>query len=178
MADCQARRYTRRMLSPLSRINFSNAGQLLRRAWRLLSPLPGGKHLFSGVLGLINPYTGAMGARFLVLEPGYARVQLRERRAVRNHLNSIHAVALINLAEVTSGLSLLMGLPPQMRGIPVHLSIDYHKKSRGVITCECRCDPPADGQRREFDLLCSLRDESDQLVAEAQARWIIGPKRG
>ena len=164
------------MFDLVPQIDFSNAGPLLRQTWQVMSPLPGGKYLFSKLLGLINPYTGSMNARFIELAPGYAKVQLREHRAIHNHLNSIHAVALINLAEVTSGLSLLMGLPRDMRGIPVHLSIDYHKKSRGLITCECRCTPPATSQRQEFDLTCTLKNEAGQLVADARAKWIIGPK--
>ena len=43
------------------------------------------------------PYTGRLGARVLTFEPGHVVVELKERRAVRNHLSSVHAMALWDL---------------------------------------------------------------------------------
>lgn len=149
-------------------------GRLLRDAWRRLAPLPGGRFLFSLMLGRMVPYTGALGARVQELTPGYARVTLRDRRGVRNHLGSIHAVALANLAEVTSGLAMLTSLPDDARGIVVHLGIEYLKKARGTLTAECRCAAPS-GREETITLTADVMNASREVVARAEVRWLIRP---
>jgi len=157
----------------LLRYDLSNAGHALRRLWQTLAPLPGGRRLFDAILAAINPYTGTIGARCLSLAPGRARVQLRERWRVRNHVGSIHAVALTNLAELTAGLALLFRLPVDARAIPIRLTIDFHRKARGVVTASASCELPR-GFTGERDIGCAIHDASGALVASASARWTIG----
>ena len=149
-------------------------GRLLRDAWRRLAPLPGGRTLFSLMLGRMVPYTGALGARVQELEPGYARIMLRDRRGIRNHLGSVHAVALANLAEVASGLAMLTSLPEGVRGIVVHLGIEYLKKARGTLTAECRCSPPS-GREETVTVTADVMDAAGDVVARAEVRWLVRP---
>jgi uncharacterized protein (TIGR00369 family) len=149
-------------------------GRLLRDAWRRLAPLPGGRFLFSLMLGRMVPYTGTLGARVEELEPGYARLTLRDRRGVRNHLGSVHAVALANLAEVTSGLAMLTGLPENARGIVVHIGVEYLKKARGTLTAECRCPAPS-GIEETVTVAADVMNASGEVVARAEVRWLIRP---
>ena len=151
------------------------AGPRIRGLWESLSSKPGGKALFSYAVGRAAPYTGTIGARVEELRPGYAKVQMRDRKAVRNHLNSIHAVALMNLAEVSTGLATISALPEDARGILAGLSIDYKKKGRGLLTAECEVDVPEGNERQELEVLGVIRDEGGEVVAQATARWLIGP---
>src|SRR3954470_21143232 len=148
-------------------------GALVQQWWARLAPLPGGKALFSMIIGRTAPYTGSIGARVEDLRAGFARWSLRDRRAVRNHLNSIHAVALTNLAEVTSGTAMLMSLPPGTRGIVTGLTTTYIKKARGTVTAECRCDLPAIVGDVRFELSCDIRDISGDVVATATVTWLL-----
>ena len=151
-------------------------GQMIRNAWCRLSPLPGGKWLFSRFLGWRAPYTGSMGATVVALEPGYARVELPDRRRVRNRLDSIHAVALANLAELASGLAMLASLPADVRGIVTGLSITYHKKARGLLVAECRCGLPEVRCDTYYEAAAIITDASGDEVARATARWRLGPR--
>jgi acyl-coenzyme A thioesterase PaaI-like protein len=143
--------------------------------WNRLSGLPGGKRLFSVLIGRIAPYTGTVGARIEELAPGYARWSLRDRRKVRNHLNSIHAVALVNFAEVTSGTAMMMALPASVRGIVRGLSIEYLKKARGPLIAECRCTVPIVTADTSFDVHTEIRDASGDVVARATVTWLLRP---
>lgn len=152
-----------------------DAAARMRAAYQRLSRLPGGRLFFSRLIGFTAPYTGTTRARVLELDRGFARLSMRDRRRVRNHLSCIHAVALVNLAEETTGLALLFGLPEGSRGILTGLSIEYLKKARGTLTATCRCDVPATAERREYEVQGEIQDAEGQVVARAKARWLIGP---
>jgi acyl-coenzyme A thioesterase PaaI-like protein len=158
----------------MSKARPSPGAQLLA-AWRRCAPLPFGRWLFSRLLGCMNRYSGSVGATITTLEPGHATVVLRDRARVRNHLDSIHAVALVNIAEMASGLAMLTGLPPTVRGIPVRITISYAKKARGTLTAECRCAIPTVTSDQEHDVESVVRDAGGDEVARAAVTWRLGP---
>lgn len=153
----------------------SSPGRRVRRLWKLLRGMPGGRWLFSRLLGWMIPYTGTIGARVEALEPGYARLGLRDRRRVRNHLGSVHAVALANLGEVTSGLAMTLALPPRTRGIVTRLTVDYHRKARGRLLAESRVELPPIRAARDVTVRTHIRDADGELVAEATVIWRVEP---
>ena len=152
-------------------------GPRLRGYWARLSPLPFGKRLFSVIIGLMAPYSGSIGAIVQELQPGHGVVTLRERRKVRNHLRSVHAIALVNLAELVTGLTLMNSLPDGMRGILTGIEMSYLKKARGQLRAECRCDIPRAGEDRQVRVLGEIRDSAGELVASGAATWMIGPEK-
>jgi uncharacterized protein (TIGR00369 family) len=143
--------------------------------WSRLAPLPGGRLIFSLVLGWLAPYTGSLGARIEEIRPGFARVTLRDRRRLRNHLRSLHAIALINLGELATGLAVLSTIPGNMRGIVLDIHADYLKKARGKLTATAsfRLPPTIDA-----DTACAveaeLQDGSGETVTRVRATWLIG----
>ena len=55
---------------------------------------PAGGWLFSRGVCFKAPYFGSIAPRVLRLEPGLCEARLQDRRAVRNHIGSVHAIAI------------------------------------------------------------------------------------
>jgi len=150
-------------------------GTALLAHWRRLSGLPGGRWLFSKLLGWMVPYSGSVSPKVLELEAGHARVRIDERRALRQHLGSVHAIALMNVAEMASGLAMMGALPASMRGIVTKIAITYSKKGRGVLVAESRCEVPPDLAPGEYDFVSEVTDAAGDVVATATVTWKLGP---
>lgn len=150
---------------------------MIRSLWDRLAAVPGGKAVFSRVIGQFAPYTGTIGAQVEEVREGYARVSMRDRRPVRNHLNSVHAIALVNLAEIAGNIALAYALPDDARFIVSGLRIDYVKKARGTIVGETECPPIESAEKRTYEVPVVLRDERGEEVARAVLETLVGPKK-
>lgn len=144
--------------------------------WNRWSSRPLGRWIFSRTLSWRVPYTGTIRPQVLSLEPGRAEVALADRRAVRNHLKSVHAIALANLGELASGLALNAGLPDQARGIVTHLEIDFLKKARGRLVARCTTAIPDARTPCEHVVEAPICDAGGDVVAKVRVRWKLGPK--
>jgi acyl-coenzyme A thioesterase PaaI-like protein len=133
--------------------------------------LPGGGRLFGWLVGRLAPYSGTIAPTIVSLEPGHAVARMPDRHRLRNHLGSLHAIALVNLGELTTGLALMTALPPGVRGIPTALSIEYVKKARGAITAECRCAVAEVAADVDREVEGELKDRTGDVVARVTARW-------
>ena len=149
---------------------------VVRDLWDRVASLPGGRRLFSLAIGKAAPYTATIGAVVERLERGHAEVVLKDRRAVRNHLSCVHAVALVNLAELTGNIAIAYSMPDDARFIVAGLSIDYVKKARGTIRGVCDCPVPTTNERQEYEVPVRMLDESGQEVARCTLRTLVGPK--
>ena len=151
------------------------AESLVMEKWKRARGSRLGRWLFSRGVGRFAPYTGTIGARVEELEPGHSVVTMRDRRAVRNHLNSVHAVALTNLIELTGSLSIIASLPPETRMIPVRLETDFIKKGRGLMTAEANCVIPSSNEKAELPATVVVRDDAGDEVARGRVTVVIGP---
>lgn len=148
----------------------------MRDAWHVLQLMPGGKALFSRLLGRMAPYSGSITASVVGLAPGRAEVHMQDRPRLRNHLQSLHAVALVNLAEIAGNVALAYSLPDDARFIVSGLEIEYLKKARGTIVAIGECPIPRTSARATYDVTVSLRDQSGDEVATAVLHSLVGPK--
>ncbi len=153
---------------------FAGYDQAMDAMWRRLSKLPFGKWLFTRILGFKIPYTGTMRSTVLKLEPGDTEVLLPDRRLIRNHLNSIHAIALANLGEFTGGLTVLGVMPPKTKFIITSLRIDYLKKARGDLIGKCKIPAIEDFRgEKKLNVVTEIFNSTNEVVARATADWVL-----
>ncbi|MFN3399506.1 MAG: DUF4442 domain-containing protein [Ferrovibrio sp.] len=146
------------------------------KQWRGFCRLPFGRRLFNLLVGITVPYAGSIAPQVVELAPGQARAQMADRRRVRNHLRSLHAVALTNLAELTGNLALMSRQPPKgARWIITGFQTEFVKKARGTITAECSLPELDWSTTQSLDGRVELRDATGDLVMIARPLWRIGP---
>ena len=151
--------------------------QRLLTLWRRFGGSLLGRKLFSYVLGRTAPYSGSIKAEVLRLEPGSAQVAMKDRRKLRNHLHSIHAIALANLGEIASGLAMISALPPNTRAIVVNLEIEYLKKARGRLLAIGSAKPPESiTQAIDSVAVADIKDQEGDIVSRVKVHWRLSPK--
>ena len=67
-------------------------------------------------------------------------------------MKSTHAIALVNLAEMVTGLTLMNSLPDNTRGILTGIQMQYLKKARGLLTAKCVCEIPVTNDKKEMHI--------------------------
>lgn len=151
--------------------------QLLRTMWDKLQHLPMGSKVFSEIFSRVVPYTGSISPEIVEIRPGYAKVTLKDSRRVRNHLKSVHAMALANLGEAATGLALNFALPETHRAILVNFQIEYIKKARGTLTGVSSFPVPGEFPEGDFKVEGTIKNEMQEVVARCTALWRVGTKK-
>jgi acyl-coenzyme A thioesterase PaaI-like protein len=116
-----------------------------------------------------------------MLESGRCEGHIAHRRRVTNHIGTVHAIALCNLAELTAGLMVDASLPKGMRWIPKGMVVKYLAKATGtqhavatpaqaIVSAEAGYALPVNVQ---------VRDTAGTMVFEARIdMWVSPIKRG
>lgn len=149
----------------------------LLRSWTKIGNLPAGRRIFSFLAGRRVPYTDTIGARVEQLRPAYAHVVMHDKKRIRNHMGTVHAVALTNLAEMTGNLALMSLLNDDMRWIVTAFETRYAHKAQGRISAVCKLDGLDPNVPGEYTGTVILKDKKNTVVAEATAHWKTSAKK-
>lgn len=150
----------------------------LMKIYNRCSKYPFGNTIFSKLVCLKAPYFGSIKPRFMELKPGYSKILLKKRRAVTNHIGSVHAIAMCNVSELAAGTMLEASLPRTMRWIPKGMTVSYLKIAKTDLTAECSI--PLDDLETpgEFPMSVSVKDAQGDEVFHAVITMHLSPKRG
>ena len=137
-----------------------------------LNSLIFGKIAYSKMISCISPYSGSIDPIIDHFDSRMVKCSINETFFIKNPFKSIHALALGNLGELTSGLLMVNYLQNfNKRGIITQIDIKYHKKARGVIQAISNIESLRDGIIKS-----RLYDQDKFLVAEVLCRWDIKNK--
>ncbi|RJQ76785.1 DUF4442 domain-containing protein [Pseudonocardiaceae bacterium YIM PH 21723] len=105
------------------------------KAYRKASEYPLGKRLFSLAFSLKAPYFRTVRPFVAELRPHYARVDIKKRWGVHNHIGTVHAIAACNGLEAAMGALAEATVPAGKRWIPKGMEVRYTAKSSSDLQC-------------------------------------------
>jgi acyl-coenzyme A thioesterase PaaI-like protein len=147
--------------------------------YRRITRWPAGHWIFSRLVCFRAPYFATIAPRFVALAPGRCEVRIRDRRRVHNHIGTVHAIALCNLAELTAGVMTDATIPADMRWIPKGMSVEYLKKAvgtmHGIATPELATPVPDGGH--EWPVRVEVVDSADETVFRARVLMWVSPRK-
>ncbi len=147
------------------------------KLWRRLGRTAAGRWLHARVLCFMAPYFGTIKPVFTVLEPGHVELTFRNRRAVRNHIRSVHAIAMCNAAELAGGTCLDASLHADFRWIPVGMTVQYLKIAKSDLRAVCKIDSYDWETPQDVVMPVGVYDTAGTEVFHADITMRISPRR-
>jgi acyl-coenzyme A thioesterase PaaI-like protein len=147
--------------------------------YRRITRWPGGHWMFARAVCWRAPYFASISPRIAVLEPGRCEASIAHRRKVTNHIGTVHAIALCNLAEFAAGLMTDVSIPPAMRWIPKGMQVEYLGKAKGTMRAVATPDvaPREASQGYDLPVTVVVTDAQDQPVFRARIAMWVSPRR-
>lgn len=143
--------------------------------YRGFARFPLGRRIISLIIALKAPYFTTLRPYVAKLEAGSCTVRVRERWRLRNHLGTVHAIALCNICELTMGLAVETAMPRDLRWIAKGMTVSYLKKAKGILTGTSVIDPcwlvPGD-----VAVPVEVRDAKGVRVVEAAVTIYLTPR--
>lgn len=141
-----------------------------------LKDKPAGLWLFSRLVCFKAPYFSSIRPRFTRIETGVAEARLKKRRAVTNHIGTVHAIAMANLCEFVAGTVMEVSIDDRLRWIPRGMTIEYLAKATTDLTARCTLEPSQWSTPGEVGVEVEVRDEHGTVVSRATVPLYVSEK--
>ena len=144
-----------------------------------ISQWPFGHWFFSKAVCFKAPYFGSISPVITRLEHSRCEAVIKDRRAVHNHIGTVHAIALCNLAELCAGVMTDASLPKDMRWIPKGMTVSYLKRAKGRMHAIATPMIPITSTDTGYDLPVNVDvlDSSGDKVFHAEIRMWMSPRK-
>jgi acyl-coenzyme A thioesterase PaaI-like protein len=125
----------------------------------------------------VAPYFASIAPQITALEPGRCEVRIRNRRAVRNHIGTVHAIAMCNMCELAAGLAIEVTLEPTLRWIPRGMTVHYLKKAETDLVATAEVPPVTPAFTGDVVVPVKVRDRRGDIVMEADITMYVSSKK-
>ncbi len=149
----------------------------LLKLWKKFGHAPVGKWLVSKIVCFMAPYFGSIKPRFTTIQPGLVELYFKRRRAVQNHIKTVHAIAMCNAAELAGGTCLDVSLDGGFRWIPVGMSVQYLKMAKTDLHVRCKIDTFDWQEACDVTVPVDIFDDNNERVFHADITMRISPKK-
>ena len=143
--------------------------------YKQITKFPLGNYIFTKGLTFQAPYFSTIHPLVTDLSSGLCKVEIKERRSIRNHIGTINAGAMCTLSELTGGLAVEVSIPSNLRWLPKEMTVNYTKKAKGKLIGCCSFDPnmlaPGD-----IKIPIEIKDESEDTVLKATILFYISER--
>lgn len=133
--------------------------------------------VFSFMVCRKAPYFSTIKPRFQVLEVGRAEVSMKKRRSVENHIGTVHAIAMCNLAEIAGGTLTEVSIPASMRWLPKGMTVSYLKVAKTDVTAFATLPPVEEGVARDVPAHVDIKDRDGNIVCQADITMYVSPRK-
>lgn len=138
---------------------------------------PFGLWFFTRMLCLKAPYFASIRPQFTILEPGHGEAILKKRRAVQNHIGTVHAIAIANLCELVAGTTLEITLPDTHRWIPKSMKINYLAKANSDVRARTAIELDSLPDVGNKNVLVEVIDVEGKPVVSAEIEMYISKRK-
>lgn len=105
--------------------------------------LPFGRTIFSAMFARKAPYFRSIKPRITELRENYCELTFAKRKAVTNHIGTVHAIALCNGLEMAMGAVAEASIPAHLRWIPKGMQVNYTAKADSDIRIVAELSNPS-----------------------------------
>jgi len=136
-----------------------------------------GNETFAQKVCEIAPYFSTIDPHFEILKPGYCEVTMPNTVKVHNHLGTVHAIAMCNLAEIAAGIMTDVSIPENSRWIPIGMKVQYLAPAKTSLRGVADGTSIDWSQPGDIDVPVAIYDERGTVVCQAHITVKISSKK-
>ncbi|TCJ00241.1 hotdog fold domain-containing protein [Aeromicrobium sp. IC_218] len=144
--------------------------------YRRITALPQGDWIFSKLFGRKAPYFRTIKMRVRSVEPHHAELLLPKRKAVHNHIGTVHAIAVCNGLEAAMGLLAEATVPDGHRWLPKGMDVKYLAKSTSDLVCTATTTAEDWAQAPDVPVTVRATRADGTVVVEGTIHLWVTPK--